>query len=200
MQFSILKHTILSKPLSVEPKNDRALYFGASMNVRYGTIEDAKMLSELGARRFYETFAKDNRPENMDAYLRTSFSPGIQRHELSQPDVVFLVAESDGIPVGYAQLILRSRDDSLKGARPLEIRRIYASQKYLGKGVGKELMLATLNEARKQGCDCVWLGVWEKNRRAIDFYKKWGFREVGTHLFSVGDDPQNDFVMELSLT
>jgi GNAT superfamily N-acetyltransferase len=170
------------------------------MNIRYGTTGDAKMLSEFGARTFYDTFAKDNTPENIDAYLKRSFSPEIQFNELSQPDVVFLIAEMEGNPTGYAQLILNSKDEAIKRIKPLEIRRIYASQEYLGKGVGKELMQATIKEARQRGCDCVWLGVWEKNQRAIDFYKKWGFREVGTHIFSVGDDPQNDFVMELELT
>ena len=169
------------------------------MNIRYGTTQDAKILSELGARTFYDTFAKDNTPENMDAHLKRSFSPEIQFNELSQPDVIFLIAEVEEIPVGYAQLLLKSKDKAIKGTSPLEIRRIYASQEYLGKGIGKELMQATINEARQRGCDCIWLGVWEKNQRAIDFYKKWGFREVGTHVFSVGDDPQNDWVLELDL-
>lgn len=170
------------------------------MNIRYGTTEDAKMLSELGARTFYDTFAKDNTPENIDAHLKKSFSPEIQFNELSQPDVTFLIAESEMIPIGYAQLIINSKDEEINETKPLEIRRIYASQEYIGMGVGKELMKATIREARQRGCGCVWLGVWEKNKRAIEFYKKWGFREVGTHIFSVGDDPQNDFVMELELT
>jgi ribosomal protein S18 acetylase RimI-like enzyme len=170
------------------------------MKIRYGTMDDAKMLSELGARTFYDTFAKDNTPENLAAYLKRSFSLEIQLNELSQPDIIFLIAEIEGSQLGYAQLILNSNDEAIKGIRPLEIRRIYSSQQYLGKGVGKELMRATISEARQRGCDCVWLGVWEKNQRAIDFYKKWGFREVGTHIFSVGDDPQNDFVMELELS
>ncbi|MEO7840329.1 MAG: GNAT family N-acetyltransferase [Anaerolineales bacterium] len=170
------------------------------MKVRYGNMDDAKTLSELGAKTFYDTFAKDNTPEDIDAYLKASFSPEIQFNELSDPDVIFLIAESEKIPIGYAQLIMNSKDETINGTKPLEISRIYASQEYLGKGVGKELMQATISEARQRGCDCVWLGVWEKNRRAIDFYKRWGFRAVGTHLFSVGDDPQNDFVMELELT
>jgi GNAT superfamily N-acetyltransferase len=169
------------------------------MNIRYGTTGDAKLLSELGAKTFYNTFAKDNTPENMDAYLKSSFSPEIQFNELSQPDVIYLIAEFEGNLIGYAQLILNSRDEAIKATRPLEIRRIYASPEYLGKGVGKALMESTISEARRRGCDCLWLGVWEKNQRAIDFYKKWGFREIGTHIFSVGDDPQNDFVMELKL-
>jgi ribosomal protein S18 acetylase RimI-like enzyme len=170
------------------------------MNIRYGTIYDAKMLSELGAKTFTDTFAKDNTPENIEAYLQASFSPEIQFSELSNPENIFLIIESENIPVGYAQLTLNSRDEAIQRTSPLEIRRIYAAREYLGRGVGKALMRATIDEARQRGCDCVWLGVWEKNQRAIDFYKKWGFREVGTHLFSVGDDPQNDYVMELELT
>jgi ribosomal protein S18 acetylase RimI-like enzyme len=135
----------------------------------------------------------------MATHLKRAFSPKIQLQELSEPNTLFLIAEIDERPVGYAQLILNSSDDYIKGSRPLEIRRIYASQDFLGKGVGKELMQAAIAEARQRGCDCVWLGVWEKNQRAIDFYRKWGFQEVGTHIFTVGDDPQNDFVMELAL-
>lgn len=169
------------------------------MNVRYGKTDDAEMLSELGAKTFYDTFAKDNTPENIKAYLKASFSPEIQFSELSNPENIFLIIESENIPIGYAQLIMNSSDSAIHRTRPLEIRRIYATQDYLGKGVGKELIQSTIAEARKRGCGCVWLGVWEKNQRAIDFYKKWGFREVGTHLFHVGDDPQNDYIMELEL-
>jgi GNAT superfamily N-acetyltransferase len=174
-------------------------YDGAKMNIRYGAIADAQLLSELGARTFYDTFAQDNTPENIDAYLQRSFSPEIQFKELADPGVIFLIAEFEGIPVGYAQLILDSQDEPIKGLKPLEVRRIYASIEHLGKGVGKELMQATIREAQQRNCECIWLGVWEKNQRAIDFYRKWGFREVGSHIFSVGDDPQTDFIMELVL-
>lgn len=169
------------------------------MNIRYGTTDDAGMLSELGANTFYDAFAKDNTPENIDSYIKESFSPEIQLNELSQPKMIFLIAESENIPVGYAQLILDSRDESIKGTKPMEIRRIYASQEYIGKGVGKELMSASMREAKQRGCNCIWLGVWEKNQRAIDFYRKWNFKDVGTHRFKLGDDLQKDLVMELEL-
>lgn len=170
------------------------------MNIRYGTTEDAKILSDLGAKTFYDTFAIDNTPENIEAYLNKSFSPKIQLNELANPHNIFLIAEEESKPIGYAQLIVNSKDEAISRAKPLEIRRIYSIKEFLGKGVGKELMQATIHEAMQRGCDCIWLGVWEENQRAIDFYKKWGFREVGTHLFSVGDDSQNDYIMELELT
>lgn len=170
------------------------------MKIRHGTRKDAVLLSELGARTFYDAFAEHNTPENMHIYLKNSFAPEIQLRELSQPEVLFLIAESEGHTVGYAQLILNSRDEAIQAVLPVEIRRIYAVQEYIGRGVGRELMSAAMDEARRWGCDVIWLGVWEKNQRAIDFYKMWGFREVGSHLFSLGDEPQNDLVMRRDLT
>lgn len=169
------------------------------MNIRHANVKDAGILSKLGAKTFYDTFARDNTPENLKQHLENSFSPDIQLNELSQPNTIFLIVEFEEIAIGYAQLMVDNKAEYIKGRKPLEIRRIYASQEYLGKGVGKELMKASLAEARQRGCDCVWLGVWEKNPRAIEFYKKWGFVEVGTHVFTVGDDPQTDFIMELTL-
>ena len=171
-----------------------------SLDIRYATLDDAKMLSELGAKTFYDTFAKDNTPEDMALHLKKSFSTEIQSSELSAPDTIYLIAELDQEPIGFAQLVLDSTDPSLKGTKLLEIRRIYAVQEYLGSGVGKELMSACIREAKQRGCDSIWLGVWEKNPRAIAFYKKWGFEEVGTHVFTVGNDPQRDFIMELALS
>lgn len=169
------------------------------MNIRYGTTSDAHMLAELGARTFFDTFAKDNTPENMTAYLQASFSPDIQFRELSSEENIFLIAEAEDIAVGFAQLVMNSGEEALVGLMPMEIRRIYAVQEYIGKGVGRELMSASIEEARQRGCDSIWLGVWEKNLRAIAFYKKWGFQEVGTHIFQVGDDLQKDYIMELML-
>jgi GNAT superfamily N-acetyltransferase len=169
------------------------------MNIRYGNINDAKMLAELGTKTFSDTFAKDNTPENMAAYLKRTFSPEIQLAELSSLNNIFLIAESESQPIGYAQLIVDSKEEIITGIKPLEIRQIYATQEYIGKGVGKALMQAAIHEAEQRGCDSIWLGVWEKNPRAIEFYKKWGFKVVGTHVFMLGADPQRDFIMELEL-
>lgn len=169
------------------------------MIIRYGNINDAKILSEFGGKAFYDSFAKDNTEENIRLFLKKTYSPEIQLEELSHPDVMFLVAEIDSETVGYAKLNLNSKDSAVKGRKVLEIERIYAAKEHIGKGVGKELMQASIQEAKRRGFDSVWLGVWEKNPRAIEFYKKWGFQKVGTHAFMLGNDSQKDLVMELEL-
>jgi diamine N-acetyltransferase len=53
--------------------------------------------------------------------------------------------------------------------------------------------------ARKLRGRTLWLGVWEHNARAIAFYTKCGFIDVGEHAFFVGGDEQTDRVMSRSL-
>ena len=158
------------------------------------------MLAVFGAKAFSDSFGEDNTEENLHLYLKRTYSPESQLKELTNPVIVFLIAEIEGHAVGYVKINLNSRDTSIKGLKTIEIERIYAAKEHIGKGVGKSLMEASIEEAKRRDCDSLWLGVWEKNRRAIEFYKKWGFKEVGTHMFMLGNDPQKDFVMELELS
>ena len=82
---------------------------------------------------------------------------------------------------------------------PCELVRLYVSAEWLGRGVGEALIHASISEVRQEGYRTLWLGVWEHNHRARAFYRKWNFREVGEHIFQLGDDPQTDILMERSL-
>jgi ribosomal protein S18 acetylase RimI-like enzyme len=166
------------------------------INIRYGSAADNKMLAELGARTFHDAFAADNTPENMKAYLAASFSPEKQAAELDDPLSMFLIAEIDGIAVGFAKLKEGKPAAIDIGLHPIEIVRIYATKEWIGQGVGANLMKSCLEEAEKRGCDTAWLSVWEYNTRAQIFYRKWGFVEAGTRIFQLGDDQQNDLLMK----
>lgn len=169
------------------------------LTVRTATPEDAALLAKIGAEMFAETFAGENTPENMAAYLAASFSPEVQAAELAEPGSVFLIAEIDGEAAGYARLIAGSTEASVNATRPVELVRIYAGGRWLGQGVGAGLMQACLTEAARLGADVIWLGVWEHNPRAIRFYQKWGFVQVGTHGFQLGDELQTDWIMQRSV-
>jgi diamine N-acetyltransferase len=166
-----------------------------TVHIRRATAEDNRLLADLGAETFADTFGPDNTPENMAAYLAGAFSPTLQAAELADPTVVFLIAALDGAVVGYAKLKFAPAPEAVGGARPMEICRLYARRAWIGRGVGARLMQASLDEAAGAGCDRVWLDVWSQNPRAIAFYQRWGFEIVGTAIFQVGDDPQEDYLM-----
>ena len=165
------------------------------MEIRKATRKDNQLLAALGARTFADSFAADNTPEDMAAYLEKSFSPEKQAAELADPGTTFLIAEIDGQPVGYTRLRQDPPPDCVKGMHPIEIVRLYSVKEWIGRGVGAALMQACLNEAARAGHDVIWLDVWEKNPRAIAFYQRWGFQKVGEQGFQLGDDLQTDWLM-----
>jgi GNAT superfamily N-acetyltransferase len=167
--------------------------------IRRGTVVDAALLSELGARTFAETFAADNTPEDLAAYTTASFNVAQQTAELEDPASIFLIAEINGTAAGYARLRASEPEKCIEGANPIELVRLYVSRDWLGKGIGGELMRACLDAARQAGHETIWLGVWEGNPRAQAFYRKWNFRAVGEHIFPLGLDLKRDLLMERAL-
>ena len=164
--------------------------------IRSGKLEDADLLAELGARTFCETFADDNTPENMAAYLAANFTAAQQGSELADSRCLFQIAEVDGVAEGYALLRTGNVPAGVNGDRAIELVRLYVSRASLGRGVGAALMQSCIDEAQRRGYQTLWLGVWEHNARAQAFYRKWNFHEVGTHIFQLGDDPQTDILMQ----
>lgn len=171
-----------------------------AITLRTAGPADAILLAEMGRETFSASFAAQNTPENMATYLQASFSPEKQASELAQAGSFFLIAEIDGIPAGYVRLLEGSTEAGIAGQHPIELVRIYACRPWIGSGVGSALMRASLEQARQLECDVIWLGVWEQNPHAIEFYRRWGFVPVGTHPFLLGDELQTDWIMQRPVT
>jgi GNAT superfamily N-acetyltransferase len=169
--------------------------------IRPATIDDAKALTDLAYTTFWDAFAHHpkNAPDDLNHYMRQAFSLEQTTKELGEENSVFLIAELDGEPAGYAKIIIGNIEDGITAERPIELNRLYSHQQFLGKGIGQALMDACFDRARSHGHDVMWLGVWEYNPRAQRFYEKNGFRVVGSHVFQLGDDPQTDLLMQREL-
>jgi ribosomal protein S18 acetylase RimI-like enzyme len=167
-----------------------------SIAIRRATVGDAEALAEFGARTFYETFAEDNKPEDMRLHLASAWAPALQRAEIL--DAAFdtlLACDGEGRFAGFAQLRTGPAPPGIVTERPVELLRFYVDQPWQGQGIAGLLMQAVQEQARARGARELWLGVWERNERAQAFYRKHGFRKVGTQIFVVGTDPQTDHVM-----
>ncbi len=169
------------------------------VSLRRASPADNELLAAIGAQAFADTFAADNAPEDMAAYLAGAFSTAKQAAELADPRGLFLIAEAGSQTAGFAHLRQGPPPSPALGQRPLEIARLYALRGFIGRGVGAALMAACLAEAEQRGCDAAWLGVWERNARAIAFYARWGFMQTSTQSFRLGGDLQRDIVMQRRL-
>lgn len=163
--------------------------------IRKARSADAKGLSELAEATFKATFDAANTAEHMELHCRSSYGEQIRAAEIADPGMVTLVSEDKSRLIAYAQLRWGKVPDCVSAKNPGEIQRLYVVEDWHGKGVAQELMKVCIDEIKQHGSDALWLGVWERNPRAISFYKKFGFVEVGDHIFPLGGDPQRDIVM-----
>lgn len=169
------------------------------VNVRFATKEDAPMIAELSRRTFYETFASQNSKEDMDKFMNEQFTYDRLVQEVGSPSNVFIVAEVGGKTAGYARLRESGAPEVLGDMPSIEIARIYTLQSMIGKGIGNALLKKCIDTAYEMGKRIIWLGVWEKNERAIGFYNKWGFEKFDEHDFILGNDVQRDWLMKKTL-
>jgi ribosomal protein S18 acetylase RimI-like enzyme len=166
-----------------------------SITIRHGIAADAGDLAELAARTFRETFAADNRPDDLALHLAHAYGASQQGAELADPKITTLLVEAEGQLAGYAQLRSGSVPACVIGDSPLELWRFYVARLWHGQGIAQALMARVESEAEQRGGRTLWLGVWERNERAKGFYRKVGFADVGSHEFMVGTDAQTDRIL-----
>ena len=166
-----------------------------SLSLRQATKQDAVLIADISRQTFYDTFAAYNTQEDMSKFLNEQFTRGKLMLEVGASENTFLLAYHDAEIAGYVKLRESKPPKSLQNNRALEIARIYSMTHMIGKGIGKLLMQASLDLAKAKEKETVWLGVWEKNQRAIEFYTKWGFEKFDETYFLLGDDMQRDWLM-----
>lgn len=168
--------------------------------IRRATPADAEALAAFAAACFHASYAAQNTPDNMAAYLAHAFTVPKTRAELAEPGVSVLVAERAGTFAAYAIVARHDRaPECVTGPAPVELRRFYVAHADHGTGLAARLMTATLDAARAAGGGTLWCTVWMRNPRALRFYGKHRFVAVGTATFQLGADAQDDWVLVRAL-
>jgi diamine N-acetyltransferase len=170
-----------------------------NIDIRKLTPEDIHQLEKISRQTFAETFSAGNTEENMKKYLEEDLSTERLAAELGDPNSEFYFALLKSEVIGYLKLNFGQSQTEIKDDRAVEIERIYVLKEFQGKKLGQLLYDKAINIATEKNADYVWLGVWEENQRAINFYKKNGFVEFDKHLFKLGDDEQTDIMMKLQI-
>ncbi|MNM02590.1 Protease synthase and sporulation negative regulatory protein PAI 1 [compost metagenome] len=163
------------------------------------SLEDLRILQEIGIETFSDTFKDQNSPENMNAYLEKTFNFKQLEKELSNAYSEFYFIFFNEEIAGYLKVNMNDAQSEQMGTESLEIERIYVRSQYQRKGLGKYLFNTAMEVAISQSKQLIWLGVWEKNANAIEFYTKLGFVQTGVHSFYMGDEEQFDYIMTKTL-
>jgi ribosomal protein S18 acetylase RimI-like enzyme len=161
--------------------------------------EDISGLSEFAARTFYQAYGWYNTEENMKNYVEKYFSKENLCKEIREPETEIYILTEDEKIKGYVKSGRQNNLEILKDYSHMEIERIYVDNSDQRNGFGKTMLDFIIQKAKEKNSQFLWLGVWQKNEKAIAFYSKNGFKIIGTTTFILGDDDQDDFIMAREL-
>jgi ribosomal protein S18 acetylase RimI-like enzyme len=161
--------------------------------------DDLFLLHEISCKTFNETFAHLNTPENMKAFLEQAYNKDKLYKELINKNSDFYFLYADEALSGYIKINDTPAQTDIFDIKSLEIERIYVNKEFQGKGFGGLMINKATEIALTRNKTYIWLGVWENNIKAITFYKKNGFYQIGKHPFYLGADKQTDFIMRKDL-
>jgi ribosomal protein S18 acetylase RimI-like enzyme len=171
------------------------------MNISFRKLDPSAvgLLQEISKTTFLETYAVHNSAENMQGYLDKDFGIESLLEQMNHSGSGFYLVSVEDQVAGYLKLNTGAAQTEPNQEGGLEIERIYVLKEFQGQKIGQLLFEKSVEIARNKEKDYVWLGVWEKNHRAILFYKKNQFVQFGTHIFKLGEEEQTDFLMKLNL-
>ena len=171
------------------------------VTIKRATPADGEAVAKVAAATFALACPPGTTEENIRLFIATNLSPEVFAHYLSSPDHRIWLAVSDGEPVGYALSIHQDPQDEsisavITSSPTVELSKIYVAEGQHGAGVAGSLLAEVVQEAAIWGAQSVWLGVNQENVRARRFYEKNGFAVRGTRKFQVGNNREEDFVLE----
>jgi len=160
---------------------------------------DVDRLIQLGRRCFSEAFNDVTAPDDMAAYLTSTFKKSKIENQLMDERSLIFIADIGSDPAGYVYSHPATTPDGISDKAAIKLERLYLRKRFYGRGVGDALMQISIEASRSRGYQSIWLSSWELNDRANAFYKRWEFKAVGRQKFTVGSDIQNDFILSRKL-
>lgn len=167
------------------------------VTLRRLTLKDVPAISILAKKTFYDSFSGTATPEDMDDFLELYYNETVLTQQIEVDRINYFFAEINNEPVAYISFAKESPDFAeTKGRSVIELKRLYVLGQYHAKGIAQKLMNFFLEYAIRENFDVAFLGVWEYNYKAQNFYAKYGFTHTKyRHPFPIGNTPQTDIYL-----
>ncbi|WP_159302656.1 GNAT family N-acetyltransferase [Maribacter litoralis] len=164
------------------------------------SLQNVEQLRLISEQTFVNAFEKDNDPSDFKDYIEKAFALNKIKAELLNPDSDFYFVYRNDELAGYFKLNVLSAQSDVKRDDSIELERIYVLKSYQSLGLGKQILDRIKSLAQEKNKKMLWLGVWEENTRAIQFYHRHGFQKFDTHPYFIGTDEQTDWLMRFDLS
>lgn len=164
------------------------------------TTSDVALIEKISIQTFTETFGSLNTAENLAHYISVNLSQATLKNEIENKQSAFFFAKANNQIKGYLKVNWGAAQTESLQLEGLEIQRIYVLKEFQGQQIGQQLLIKAIAIAKDKKLNSVWLGVWENNQKALQFYKKNSFVAFDKHIFTLGNEVQTDLLLRYQLT
>ncbi len=167
----------------------------AQFNFQKLSQKDLDTLQHISLLTFRATYEHLNDPLVFQSYIDQAFHKTKLEEELLNANSAYYFLKKGGEVAGYFKLNFAKADGDIPEASSVELERIYVLPFFQGQGLGAMIINKAVAITKQKGFQWLWLGVWDQNHKAIGFYEKQGFQRYGQHIFWMGEEEQNDWLM-----
>ena len=156
------------------------------IKIKKANESNTEVLALLGRLTYAEShghFIDDK--NDLSKYLDENFSISKTKQDITNPKNLFYIMYVEGLPIGYAKLVLNTKQESIASQNNCCLERIYILNEFIPLKIGKQLLTFVEEQAKALQLDTMWLSVYIKNNRAIRFYERNEFKNVGELNFIV---------------
>jgi len=156
--------------------------------IRDALLQDALCIGVVGMQVFLDTYATEGIRDSIAREVLEAFSPATIANLMAQPDTSIIVAEVNHHLIGFAQVAMHAAHELISTPDAAELQRLYVQERFTGRGIGHRLLQEAERYARLGGASLLWATVWIGNDRALGFYPRQGYVQMGSPSYSFQDE------------
>ncbi len=160
-------------------------------SVTRATTGDIQLLAAIGRKSFIESHGHSATPEVINNYVNEKFNSHVVTKELDDTDNIYYFIFHNDQPAGYSKIILNAKHPAIAQANTTKLERLYLLKEFYSLQLGLKLFEFNVNLSKENKQEGMWLFVWKENHRAINFYKKHGFKIIGSYDFKLTETHSN---------
>jgi len=153
------------------------------VSIRPAVADDALCLGVLSTQVFLDTYAARGIRPALAREVLAQHSVASCEALLADARTTILVAECAGHLVGFSQ-VNDGAGHAMAPGQASELKRLYVQEPFTGRGVGRDLLRHAEKAAAARGADTVWLTAWTGNLRALRFYPRRGYQDIGETVYT----------------
>ncbi len=171
------------------------------IKIEKAAVGHSEFLADLGRNTYEESHGHFiSNKDDLQVYLDNAFSLQSTKRALLDTNNFFFLIFYKNQAIGYAKLVFGESHKKIKNPKICRLEKIYISNKYIPLKVGQKLLEHVEQTARDLHCNSIWLSVYVKNDRAIRFYQRNEYQEVGMLDFKINNTPYDNLVLSKNIS